>query len=395
MYSNEIILFKSGGRSHYRIPSIVATNDGTIFAFCNDRKDSVIDHAKEVALVYARKKNNQPWEPEQTLSGIPDWACGIGSAIYDPDTDVVFVSGSRNPVARNEFGTFTDEEIAAMEAEAEEKARALGISRGEILFESADGGDSWQDAPIQIKTRKFTTTDGRTLEIGGSCHGSAHGIQLKHGPHKGRLLWPSRIFTNRYTNWAEAILACYNNSLYSDDHGKTWHASAPVQQGTGEGTLIEDENGVIHYNSRGMHCDQKRYLATSYDCGETYQDFRTDDFLIEEKEIGCNAAFFRVEKEDLPGLPQGVSSITLFSNPRDEIREKMSICYSFDNGKTWAGVKQVWEKGAAYSSLAYDKKSGHFFLLYERGPNGQAFHPYDDGISIAEFDLEWLLGQQN
>ena len=389
MYSNEIILFKSGGRSHYRIPSIVATNDGTIFAFCNDRKDSVIDHAKEVALVYARKKNNQPWEPEQTLSGIPDWACGIGSAIYDPDTDVVFVSGSRNPVARNEFGTFTDEEIAAMEAEAEEKARALGISRGEILFESSDGGDSWQDAPIQIKTREFITTDGRTLEIGGSCHGSAHGIQLKHGPHKGRLLWPSRIFTNRYTNWAEAILACYNNSLYSDDHGKTWHASAPVQQGTGEGTLIELSNGDILYNSRSMHQDQLRLLATSTDGGETYQDFRPAEFIYEEKNIGCNASFLRVERVELPDLKENADAITLFVNPRAKDRSNMTICVSFDDAKTWTHTKTIWEGGCAYSSLVYDAVSRHFFLLYEKGTSST--DPYEYGIALLEFDLEWLL----
>lgn len=134
------------------------------------------------------------------------------------------------------------------------------------------------------------------LRIGGFCHGSAHGIQLRHGPYAGRLLCPSRIFTDRYTTWEEAVLCCFNNSIYSDDHGRTWHASAPVQQGTGEGTLIEDGNGVIHYNSRGMMRNQKRYLATSTDAGKTYGDFRCAEFLFEEKRMGCNASFMRVEK---------------------------------------------------------------------------------------------------
>ena len=56
MYAKDLLLFASGGRSNYRIPSIVVTKSGTVAAFCNDRKDSVIDHAKEVAVVCATKK---------------------------------------------------------------------------------------------------------------------------------------------------------------------------------------------------------------------------------------------------------------------------------------------------------------------------------------------------
>ncbi|MBE5787007.1 MAG: exo-alpha-sialidase [Clostridiales bacterium] len=394
MFFNEMILFPTGGPSHFRIPSLVVTNDGTVLAFCNDRRATVEDHATESVMMYTRKLPGQPWESIKELDQIDGWACSMGAAVYDPATDIVMCFGKRE-LARPEWHYYTDEELKEWEEKEIRLAKEGGFRRGWSMFTSADQGATWQDEALNLLPRPFTPEGREEMMITGYTHGCGAGIRLRHGKHPGRLLCPTRIITGEYANFAEASLVCYNNSMYSDDHGKTWHASAPVQQGTGEGTLIEDENGVIHYNSRGMHCDQKRYLATSYDCGETYQDFRTDDFLIEEKEIGCNAAFFRVEKEDLPGLPQGVSSITLFSNPRDEIREKMSICYSFDNGKTWAGVKQVWEKGAAYSSLAYDKKSGHFFLLYERGPNGQAFHPYDDGISIAEFDLEWLLGQQN
>ena len=35
MYENDLLLFPSGGRSNYRIPSIVATKDGTIAAFAS------------------------------------------------------------------------------------------------------------------------------------------------------------------------------------------------------------------------------------------------------------------------------------------------------------------------------------------------------------------------
>ena len=58
MYASDNLLFASGGRSNYRIPSIVVTDDGTVLAFCNDRKDTVDDHAAETVIAFARKPAN-------------------------------------------------------------------------------------------------------------------------------------------------------------------------------------------------------------------------------------------------------------------------------------------------------------------------------------------------
>ena len=55
---------------------------------------------------------------------------------------------------------------------------------------------------------------------------------------------------------------------------------------------------------------------------------------------------------------------------------------------TWAGLKTVHAAAAGYSSLAYNEKDGRFYLLYE---NGDDQDPYENGISVAEFDTEWLL----
>ena len=395
MYVFDKLLFASGGRSNYRIPSIVVTNDGTVAAFCNDRKDSVIDHAEEVAVVCARRLPDGTWTEVQTLVGVPGWSCMIGSAVYDPDTDTIFCSSGRNPIARNEFGKYTAEELAAMEKEAEERAAALGIRRGLFFVVSTDGGETWTERPMDIEGRPFVRpADGVEVTLGGSCHGSAHGIRLRHGEHAGRLLCPSRVAVDRYDTWEGLRTCSYNNSVYSDDHGMTWKASAPVQAATGEGTLIERGDGSILYNSRAYFGDQKRYLALSTDGGETYGDFRADDFLIEEKALGCNASFLRVEREDLPAdaqelLPEEADSVTVFVNPRSDKRNTLTACISFDSGDTWVKTKLIWEKACAYSSLDYSKADGHFYLLYERGET----NPYGDGIAVREFDLEWLLGE--
>ena len=111
MYAKDLLLFASGGRSNYRIPSIVVTKSGTVAAFCNDRKDSVIDHAKEVAVVGATKKPGESWGEVRTLFGLPGWSCMIGSAVYDAETDTIMCSSGRNPNARHEFLKLTPEEL--------------------------------------------------------------------------------------------------------------------------------------------------------------------------------------------------------------------------------------------------------------------------------------------
>lgn len=393
MFAKETLLFPTKERSNYRIPSIVATKDGTVLAFCNDRKDTLADEAAEVSLVFSCKKAGEDWSPIQPLAEISGWACNIGSAVYDEMIDTVMCSFGRAPLTRSEWGDYTKEQLEEMDRQAAERAKELGIERGDFLIYSSDGGKSWTESKLVVNPYTFVGSDGITHTISGGCHGSAHGIQLRHGVHKGRLLCPSRVVVGKYKSFDELSRCCYNNAIYSDDHGKTWHASAPVQLGTGEGTLIETSDGTIVYNSRAYFRDQKRYLANSADGGETYGDFRTDDFLIEEKGIGCNASFLRVEQAELKEvtmLPQGADSVTVFVNPRAETRRNMTACVSFDSGTTWIHTKTICESECAYSSLTFSPVDQHFYLMYEKGGEN---NPYKQGIALLEFDLEWLLAK--
>ena len=102
MYVNDNLLFASGGRSNYRIPSVVADKHGVVYAFCNDRKDTDYDGAAEVHLVGARKKPGQDWEAVRTLDSVPDWAISMGAAVYDEEEDIVMCSGWRIPKQKDE-----------------------------------------------------------------------------------------------------------------------------------------------------------------------------------------------------------------------------------------------------------------------------------------------------
>ena len=385
-------VFSSGGRSNYRIPSVVADRNGTFYAFCNDRRDSLSDAAGEVWLTFARKKPGEEWEEPRVLAGVPGWACTMGSAVYDAGTDTVMCCGEKVPFQRNEFGRYSKEQLAEMAAESERRVKERGIRPGRFILSSRDGGETWEDKEHRILPAEFTHWDGTRIRFEGSCHGSAHGITLRHGPHAGRLVCPSRVAAGPYANWDELRISVYNNALYSDDHGLTWQASGPVQLGTGEGALIENADGSLTYNSRAYFRDGKRYLAASRDGGATWGDFRTDPFLIEETFCGCNASFLRIERgelapDDAALLPPDAEGLTLFANPRAEKRVNMSVCYSFDGGKTWSGAKTAFAGPSSYSSLEYSAAAGCFVLLYEWGRED----PCDGGVAAAEFDLAWLL----
>ncbi len=394
MHFSETLIFATAGQSHFRIPSVVVTQSGSVLAFCNDRHDTVHDSAPESDVVCVRKPLGEEWSPVRVLAHVDGWACTIGAAVCDENTQQVFCSGLRIPVARNEFGRYTEEEKKEFERRTAEKVAKAGVPAGDFLLFSQDEGLNWQERALDIQPYLFPCEDGSLLPVRGCCHGSGAGITLRHGEHAGRLLCPSRVATGAYHDMDGLRRHSYNNAIYSDDHGLTWKASAPVQPGTGEGTLMEDGEGHILYNSRAYYEDRKRYLASSADGGETYGDFRTDDFLLDTAYMGCNASLLRVERFDLADaalLPDGADSVTLFVNPRSEDRDHLTACISFDSGRTWAQTRLIHAGRNAYSSLAFSQKEQKFYLLYELGEND----PYDQGIMCASFDLEWLLAKED
>jgi len=392
MYSNEKLIFPTGGRSNFRIPSMIVTNSGTVLAFCDDRKDTVSDSTAETALVMCRKRPGEDWSDVIYVVEKAGWSCGIGSAVYDAETGTAMLMGGRGPGSFHEFKEYTKEELEERARQVEAKAKADGVILGSFILESTDDFETHTERPHTCAPVQQTHWDGNGYTVGCGTHGSAHGIQLKHGQYKGRLLCPGRTNIAKHTDFKGLAKCTYNNAMYSDDHGKTWQASNCVQVGTGEGTLIENADGTITYNSRAYFNDQKRYLATSTDGGATYGDFRTDDFLIEEKNIGCNASFIRVELDEIKDksmLPEGAKDVTVFCNPRAATRDNMCACVSFDSGKTWSKVKVIYPGHAAYSSLIWNPVTQTFVLVYERGEN----NCYSDGLAAIEFDLEWLLSE--
>ena len=248
------------------------------------------------------------------------------------------------------------------------------------VYRSTDHGKTWKGQKTVIHPDRNGNTP--------SMHMNEHGITLRHGEHKGRLLRPTRWYAgkNERARWPQH----YTNAIYSDDGGKTWRTSVPFPaNGTGEATVAELSDGRIYYNSR-RHCAPKgenprrRWTAWSGDGGETWKDLLICEVLPDGDQVrdyGLMGGLVR--------LPVRGRDVLIFSNIESPSgRHHGTVWASFDGGKTWPVKRLVYEGPFAYSSLNAGRpktpSEGWIFLQFEGGPKG--------GSTVARFNLGWLLG---
>jgi len=103
------------------------------------------------------------------------------------------------------------------------------------IFRSSDDGLTWKKQPTKIESDSKGNAP--------SLHMNDHGITLRRGKHKGRLIRPTRYYAgkNDRTKWPEH----YTNAIYSDDGGVSWKTSNPFPaNGTGEASIAELSDGT-------------------------------------------------------------------------------------------------------------------------------------------------------
>ena len=224
-----------------------------------------------------------------------------------------------------------------------------------------------------------------------SMHMNDHGITLRPGKHKGRLIRPSRFYAgrNHRSKWPEH----YTNAIYSDDGGKTWNTSDPFPaKGTGEATLAELADGTIYYNTRRHWAPEgenprRRWTATSSDGGKTWKNLQFCEILPDGPQntnYGCMAGLTRLAVKG--------RDILLYSSCDSQggDRKDVSVWASFDGARTWPITRRVYKGPSAYSSLNAGRpgtrSEGWIYIQLEGGPQ----YRYGGG-QFARFNLSWLL----
>jgi sialidase-1 len=331
-------LYEGGDK---RIPNVVVATDGSVLAF-----------AKSGRLVRRSEDGGRTFSPAKEVGHDAG-----GSAIVDTNTGDVMVVDS---------------------------------SSGH-LWRSSDHGETWKRVAVVVKPNPMGHGGPGNVPVQTTC--SESGITLQFGKHRGRLIMPARIQPPHGNNDQEWWPYNYNTAIYSDDGGRSWQTSAPVQSGTGEGTLAEISTGAIFYNSRShMSVDHRRQIAWSHDGGAMWVDWQVTIDLFEVGEpfyfkygtkpsYGCNAGMIRMPSEAAEG-----KDVLLFSAPDNpgKSRHRMTVFASFDQGKTWPVKRLVSEGMSAYSSLAASP-DGTIYLLFERGEK-----KLYDRMTLARFNLAWV-----
>ncbi len=258
---------------------------------------------------------------------------------------------SRVKVRRSEDGGQTwGEEITIAKPGFQSGGMTVDENRGDILafvedrhppapltvYRSSDHGKTWKSQETVIHKDSRGNVP--------SMHMNEHGITLRHGPHKGRLLRPARWYAAANgieSEWPKQ----YTTAIYSDDGGKIWHTSEPFPEyGTGEATVAELSDGRIYYNSRTHWPENKqptrRRRVWSDDGGQTWKDWAVVDVLPDGQQhsaYGCMGGLVR--------LPVRGKDILIFSNldTTEPKRERVTVWASFDGGQTWPVKRLVYE----------------------------------------------------
>jgi sialidase-1 len=340
-----------GGYKVYRIPAAIVTPKGTLLAFCEGRQNprGKNNDTGEINLIVKRSSDNgKTFSDQQIVWADGKNTCGNPCPVVDESTGTIHLLMTHN------LGTDHEREIT------------LGTSKGKRtawVTLSTDDGVTW------AKPREITK-DVMKPDWAWYATGPGVGIQLKNGPHKGRLVVPCDHVVR-----GGGAGAGNSHVIYSEDHGQTWKlgGEAPKKE-FNESQVVELSDGRVMLNMRNHSpalpkgSPKHRGVCVSDDGGVTFTDLRRDETLIEPI---CQASI------------QRAGGRVLFANPASqEKRVAMTVRASTDDAKTWPVSLLVHEGPSAYSCLVA-LPDGSIGLLYELGEK----YPYER-IEFARFKLE-------
>lgn len=336
---------KDANEYGYRIPSLLVTKKGTTIAFA-ERRLGLHDHAQNDIVLKRSKDYGITWGPE-----IVAYEDGMNS-INDPLTVKLEDGRIMMMFARFPYGRHARNSGWIKMAEPGYDDPKVNILTYTIV--SDDDGLTWSE-PMDI-----TTMVKPAHWLNANTPGAM--IQLEKGKHKGRIitsLWGTVpvIKGDKVERSWEII------SAWSDDNGKTWHRSEPLEDPEigypNECQTVEAANGDLLIISRNQGGEAKRKKAFSKDGGETWSVIETDATL---PSVACMGSVVKgPKKED--------GSWDLYTTfPSNEARKDGQIAISTDYGKSFQ-IKKIVTGAFAYSASQISADGKNLELIYETDRN--------------------------
>lgn len=320
----DVFVSDHDGYHTFRIPALVVSPRGTLLAFCEGRKTSRSDSGNIDLVLRRSGDGGLTWGPLQVVWDDGPNTVGNPCPVVDRSTGTIWL-----PLTRNLGGDRQGEIVAG----------AGTGTREAWITKSTDDGKTWSQ-PVEITAQVkdpswtwFATGPG----VGIQTESGRMVIPCDHSP-RGKQTEVSHIF-------------------YSDDGGATWKPGGKTAEGCGEAQVVELKGGALLLNMRPVNGSRHRRSAISRDGGLTWGETGEDLALPDP---GCQASIVRYAPS-----ADGKTRL-LFSNPASHRRERLTIRFSDDEGRTWSAGRVVHAGPAAYSCLTV-LPDGTAGLLFECG----------------------------
>jgi sialidase-1 len=359
---SDVFVAGRDGFPSIRIPSVVVTKKGAVLAIAEGRARHA-DQANNKLILKRSTDGGRTWGGMQVIADDGANCLNNPCTVFDESTGRVFIMFQSYPAGFRE-----------RDGKIRPGLDGPAIVRN-YLIHSDDDGLNWS------KPQDVTRTTKHPERVTIVASGPGIGIQLRRGPHKGRLIIPFN--EGPFGQWN--VL-----SVFSDDHGRTWNLGEPPpgcrvpNDKGGEISLVNEvqmaelEGGDVMLNSRKWGGANVRKTAVSHDGGVTWTRIEEAPAL---RDPGCMASLFRFSF-----ATSSKKSCLLYSGPDSTRRENGTVYLSFDEGNNWPVKKVLYPGSFAYSVLTR-LPDGSVGCLFETDSA--------DRLVFAWFSLDWLESKAN
>ncbi len=343
-YSRQTLfyVYDSQDDTNYRIPGIVALDDGTVVAYC-EKRQGASDWADICIACRVSKDRGASWSREMILAGDSD------TGTYNNPIMIADQQGTLHCLYCKEYGL-------------EEK------DGGVYHIMSSDGGLTWS-APENIS--ECTLPSYRNA----FALGPGHGICLDDGT----LLVGVWMVPKEYGAELESHAPSVISTLYSKDGGENWELGE-ILEGTeaikspSEAALVQLADGKVLLNVRNVGEEKYRAVAVSPDGISGWSRLALDEDLPDPT---CMAGMARYD-----------DSTILFVNAANQsARNDMTVRMSRDDGASWNTGKVLISSDGGYADINVGNKFPRkmiYVLAEEHDANGKFM------LVLYSFTKNWL-----